>query len=688
MIPESPQALDRNAYYGRVSTPKQKLEHQREHVLRWCEGRTIVVPEHHRYEDKEKRHKSAQRERFQALLEECRKGNLDWIIISSFDRWGVADPDEFSDFRRQLRRCDVQLYSVVDQLNLTSINEGDYFRIVALAIGATRYVQQQAEKNILKMIEMAKGGLAATGNAPFATDLVCYPLVGPNVPDVSRPMFRVERVRYIRPAIYRITYPDGRVEVTERMPLRDKKLTGYRFERSLDEDRIKAVNLIFELYESGMSFGDISENLWRQGYKHYDKPFGFHGIETILSNPVYVGQPTWGKSGVGAYYLLQGGQPVRANRKAKDAYVVRKGEGDTVTTFKPTFDPIIPIDLWKRVQAKLAERPLQDPAFGVRRQRSKLKHPLNGKIVCPDCGNPMVIGSSQSKGYIKRYFICGLYRRTIRKQCKANSIPWKTIDDSVSELLETVKDRLDTLTSSPDVAATILQEQWTRETELGRLIARIVSDYLNLNTDAYSVRDGDGVSWVRGGMAGGYLVLGENGPRFSETPTIGQTYFKMAGLWDRAARIYDLRFDESSAGVRSELERIEADLHRIADVIMEGVPSQTVRAKLNQRMANLEARKTELKPLTASVTSTIRVLQDQLMAVRKTIVDADTLAVSRILGSLVEKVFVHFVGELIPGRARPVTLEFVPKETACNFMPQPMKIGDNPKGRGSSRRPR
>ena len=61
-------------------------------------------------------------------------------------------------------------------MNLTGITEGDYFRIVAMAIGATKYVEQMAEKNILKMIEMAKHGWAATGNAAFGTDLVCYPL--------------------------------------------------------------------------------------------------------------------------------------------------------------------------------------------------------------------------------------------------------------------------------------------------------------------------------------------------------------------------------------------------------------------------------------------------------------------------------------------------------------------------------
>src|ERR1022692_4687752 len=73
-----PQASDRCAWYLRVSTPKQKLEHQREHVARYCEQDRIVVPETMKFEDKEKRHKSAKRQDFQRLLDCVRAGQLDW----------------------------------------------------------------------------------------------------------------------------------------------------------------------------------------------------------------------------------------------------------------------------------------------------------------------------------------------------------------------------------------------------------------------------------------------------------------------------------------------------------------------------------------------------------------------------------------------------------------------------------
>jgi len=53
--------------FSGVSTPKQKLEHQREHVVRYCEQAGIDVPPDFRFEDKKKRHKSDKRRDFQRL---------------------------------------------------------------------------------------------------------------------------------------------------------------------------------------------------------------------------------------------------------------------------------------------------------------------------------------------------------------------------------------------------------------------------------------------------------------------------------------------------------------------------------------------------------------------------------------------------------------------------------------------
>lgn len=681
-----PQAIDRCAYYGRVSTPRQKLEHQREHVFRWCEQQGVQIPEHLRFEDMEKRHRADKREDFQRLLEVCRRGELDWIIICSFDRWGVADPDEFSDFRRQLRRFDVQLWSVVDHLNLTSLNEGDYFRIVALAIGATRYVEQMAEKNILKMIEMAKQGWAATGNAPYGTDLVCYPLH-----DLTKPLFRVVRLRYKAPHLYRITYSDGREEVSERMPPRDKKATGYRFEPSICEDRLRAVNLMYELYDSGMGFTDISEALWKQGYLHYDKPFGYHGVETILSNPVYIGEPAWGKLGVGAYYILHGGQPKKVRRRSSDTLVIRKGEDQHARPLKPIFDPIVPRDLWQRVHDRLAERVRVNPSFGKRRTKSRAKHPLNGKLVCPDCGEPMVFGSTMSRGRSKRYYVCGTYRKTQRKKCHANSVPWSKIDKAVDTLLATVRDRLTALTAPErKVAETVLKEQWAKETELGRLIYRIVNVAFH-GTDAELLDDETGPNDAIFDFVKERLAEGQR-PTAGANDKVG-TFDEEKGEWVNwdlptyltwASEFYNQAFEAGVKDARAELDRIDAELQRIADAILGGIPSETVRRTLNARMAELELKKRELNPKLVPLTATAESLIDQLHAIRGTIEQSDSAAKAKLLDSFVDRVVPRFEGEAGSGRERPVTFEFVPKHAARNVLPEPMKICGTRTGKGSS----
>jgi DNA invertase Pin-like site-specific DNA recombinase len=671
-----PQPVDRCAWYLRVSTPKQKLEHQREHVLRYCEHSAIHVPPEFRFEDKEKRHRSAKRQDFQRLLDLVKAQQLDWIIICSFDRWGVADVDEFFEFRRLLLRHDVRLWSVVDQMNLTGITEGDYFRIVAMAIGSTKYVEQMAEKNILKMIEMAKQGWAATGNASYGTDLVCYPLH-----DLTHPLFRVVRTRYMRPHAYRVLHysRDSRVErdeaglivaqhltvvkeeATERMPARDKKATGYRFEPSVEAERLRAVNLMFELYDAGMEFREISRSLWEQGYKHYDKPFGYHGVESILQNPVYMGLPAWGKIGVGAYRVLHSGQPARIRRKPSDTYVVRKGEDQYIQPSRPLFPPVVPPDLWQRVHDRLQNRAHTNPHFGKRRTRSRATHPLNGKLVCPDCEQPMVLGSSMpavgGRGKKTRCFNCGTYRRFSRVKCYANTVGWDRLEAAIQELLETVKGRIDRVTADP--AKALREELWARDCEL---------------TKVWMVMTNDFVKGIRDGLA-------EDGPAALDVPLLDQ-------LMEQCNRIHAQRTDS----MRQELERLVGELERIGALLLDGIPSQTIKKQLYDRSAVLESRKAEIEAQLVPVTDQARRLRERLHSLRDMIDGVETTETAQLLDTFVEKVVpqfeVTFVGPRRRRRAILRSVRFIPRQTesARSVLPSAveMEIGATRTGTGSS----
>ncbi len=289
------------AYYGRVSTPKQKLEHQRMAVKQWVDAEGLTIPPHLWYEDKEKRHKSAARENFQRLLDVARQGKIEWIIVACFDRWGVANVDEFFEFRRLLKGHHVRLWSVQDRLDMTGCDDSDFFRIISIAVAVTMQMGVYADKNIMKMVQMAQDGWHATKEHPYGTDLVCCTL-GDKIP-----LFRVhlesKDLERSGPRVYRVIHLDGsdREEIVTRMPLRDCKANGYRLVPSIDKTRIDTVRLIFELYDQGLGFREIGNHLHNMGRMYFGKFFGAHAIETILRNPAYIGRPAWGKIATGAY---------------------------------------------------------------------------------------------------------------------------------------------------------------------------------------------------------------------------------------------------------------------------------------------------------------------------------------------------------------------------------------------------
>lgn len=434
-----PTSADRCAYYGRVSTRRQKLEHQREAVERFCEQNGIAIPPELRFEDKERRHKAEKRHDFQALLEVCRRGSLDWIIIATFDRWGVADVDEFFDFRKQLRQCGVHLWSVNDHLALTGATESDYFRVVTHAVACTAQMTEYANRNILKMVQMALAGWHASGSVPFGCDLLCCTLSD------RQPLFRVHTIRRPRDGtpLYRIIHSDGREETSGRMPPRDCKSTGYVLVPSIEQKRIDTVRLIYELYDTAMTLPKIRRYLWSRGYGHYGKPFQDNALITILQNPAYVGKPAWGKYAIGHYRQVFKKSPERPRQRKKgEAKQYYKSLEDCVFPHDPVFpaDTFVPFPLWERVQQKFAVK--RQNKKDRPRTRNRENHPLNGRVVCPDCGMPMVTGRAGRRGKVVHYFICGNYAKTQHLACRANSVPWVALDAAAGEWLKRVKAKL------------------------------------------------------------------------------------------------------------------------------------------------------------------------------------------------------------------------------------------------------
>lgn len=710
----TPQPGDRIAYFGRVSTPKQKLEHQWETVERWCQTNGLDIPNEQRYEEKIRRHVASsllrdwdkrklkpnrKHYRFDDLIAKVVAGKLDWIVIASFDRWGISDRDEIFIFRSKLREYDVQLYSVVDNLNITGTDEAAFFGVAVKAVAATGYVSQQAEKNIQKMVLMAQQGWATTGNSPFGIDLVLY-----NLSDLTRPLYRVERLRF-KPHQYKITHyaksshvernelgiitkhhlKIEREEITEAMPPRDKKATGYKYEPN--PQRTEAVRKMFELYDSGMNFASISESLWQEGHKHYDKPFGYHGVEVILSNSAYIGKPAWGKVGVGEYKFCIDKQPTAAKRKKDDTLVLKKTEDQYIYPTNPQFEPIVPIDLYERVKAKLAERPVVNESFGKRRTRDKASHPLNGKLHCPDCEAPMVLGSHRSKGKEYRCFHCGTWRKTIRKKCNANTVNWELLNKATTDLLNTVSDRIECVRTG-----NLSGQDWLKQSELGNLLVWInwavdgqidvhgrkidkpkqeheVDDQFRELEELGNNSENMNPAELRAKMA--TIILSEE-EEFLSSPD------KIEAQYEELFAAYDAKFGNDTSELRAELERINEELDAIGDELpLQRRKNPGLAERLDKKALELGRRKAEIEPKLVPLTGKARTLIEQLTAIQQTIERANELELSRLLDSFVERVYPIFDVKQVGNnkrRTEVIGFRFLPRKSAEKVLPQEMEL--------------
>lgn len=652
-----PKPGDAAAYYGRVSTPKQKLEHQREYTDRWLTQEGIRIPKEWYFEDKERRHKSAEREQFQRLLELARTGKIEWIVIASFERWGVADVDEFFDFRRQLKEAGVRLWSVQDHLDLTGCTDADYFRIISLAVAHTMAMAQYAEQNIRKMISMALDGWHASKEHPYGTDLMCYQLSD------MKPLFRVHLVskdlERSGPRIYKIEHHDGRTETVTKMPPRDGKTTGYRLVPSIDKTRIENVKLVFELFAQGLTNREIAYRLKAMGRTYFGKMFGPHAIEAILANPAYIGRPAWGKWATGHYRQVfdkVAHKPTERKRNQPKSF--DKGEEHYVYPTKPIFaeDTIISMTLWETVQNKLSKKLKRE--YSTRR-RSKTIHPLNGLLVCPDCGRRMVVNNTTGrKGERINYFICGGYAKSGKAVCRPNSVRFSKVDEAMKLCWERVNKSLKDIASLPTDDRGIERMLKSKHDEVWDTWARIILDVVG--QDNY-----DEIP-------------------FDDLHTLPRK--EIEELFKLTLVEYKTKHKKEAAKSEQRLATIDKEINRIGD-LLEDTPSDTLRKRWFSKLQELEQEKSRLETGSISLADRIRAAAQHSEALSKTLAEGKTLQSAAVWATFVEKI-VPVMEDLPFGKKtqRTVTaFQFVPKQSVEDMLGGVLELIPTRKGRGSAR---
>lgn len=647
----TPNQTEKCAWYLRCSQPSQLLEHQRQPIERYVDENQLAVPASMRFEDKGgRRHESAKRHDFQRLLDVIREEKIDWVLIAHLDRWGVADVDEFFSFRSMLREHGVRVWSVTDQLDLTSVDESDRWRIFGQAMANERAMISHAEKNIAKNVQMVLDGWWPSGNHAYGLDMMCCRLSD------RTPLFRVHLLEFPnrKNKRYRIIefdesgrQVDDRVVTT--MPSRNSKQTGYRLVPSMDESRIETVNKIFELFDQGMTHSQICDWLQDQNVTYFGRPFRRNTVDPILSNTAYLGSPAWGKSAIGHYRQSLRGRPSKpVERKRGDSHHQDKTEADYVQPREPLFEPLVDPELFQRVKARLDKIDRKPKP----RRRNKSLHPMNGLVKCPDCGCRMVNShGTRRDGSVVEYFVCSTHTRSRFRDCRTNSVQHAYLDECGDKLFAQVQGQLKEFTPS--------------------------------EIDSISIADITPISIFIASASQTNLcqeILRQSGLQesdFEDFETfVGNAFLTYVCNW------------ENQQGTRdNRVEEIEDEINKFGDLI-ESTPSSQLAERWSNRLIELEAEKDSLTDEPNLVEQAFGLLS-QAKSLSERLSELKRSREGELWASFLESVVpIMKIETMKNGKTRTHVqgFRFLPKDNATEILGEALEISCSRKDRGSSLR--
>ncbi|TBL77414.1 recombinase family protein [Paenibacillus thalictri] len=182
---------------------------------------------------------------------------------------------------------------------------------------------------------------------------------------------------------------------------------GYRWHKNpkqgqpqleIVKEEAQLVRTIFEMYAGGLGLKAITNRLNAEGFKtKKGLTFCIAAVRGILANPNYIGKIRIGTS------------------------LKRTGADIEVQLVEGEQEPIIPQELWDKVQSRFGERKRSSDRTPDRAM------PLTGLLKCPQCGSGMVTG--RSKGYRKdgtfrlnHYYVCSSYNNRGFIACRQNAV--------------------------------------------------------------------------------------------------------------------------------------------------------------------------------------------------------------------------------------------------------------------------
>jgi DNA invertase Pin-like site-specific DNA recombinase len=468
----------------RVSSDPQDHERQKIAIRQYFLDRGEPVPaKPWWFEDKESRDLSKFRPDFQRLMKLVEQGKIDRIVIEKFDRFGIADIDEWFHWRHFLRNHGCKLISVTDG-DLTGIDTPTMIKTFFMADASEKEQREKSRRVLTGKTSLAGEAKWQGGIAPYGHDKACYDSNG-NLLWVFHYLSTHHGVQVFPCADCKLRQRSAtgnkpcttcqRVERSGRdMPRKGRKEI-VKLVPSEDQQRIDIVQQIYRWY-TGYAYGvtKVAKLCCQHGFKIYGNDFNHDLVTRILSNPANIGQYAYNRTSQARFYESVGQRvvemPVVPVGKRKKRTTRQRDRKDWITR-DGSWAAIIDRQTFDRTQRKMEER--KKGPMPPRSGDSWLK----GLLRCGGCGKPLVV--RRIKGRVAYCCLSYLKAKQLGLACACgyNRVYHDDAEKLVTDRLAGLRLDLGQEDGKQAVAAMLEAKQET-EADLARLIDRGIGFYL------------------------------------------------------------------------------------------------------------------------------------------------------------------------------------------------------------------
>jgi hypothetical protein len=241
-----------------------------------------------------------------------------------------------------------------------------------------------------------------------------------------------------------------------------------------DPAEVEVVRWLFTTYANTLtSMRHLATELNRRGVKapKRAKAWTRQTVEVILKNPVYLGQPAWGRKHFGKFFRVVDGQPAPAKTRR-----VVANDPEQWIVGEAGHEPLIDRETFGRARRRMVEN------RGNKWHAGERTRPLAGLLRCGCCGRSMVGRDSKHRSrkdgrvVVPRQYICSGYNSCGSSVCGQNTVSEEVlIDVLVRKLRERYLDPAERDRLRAEVENRLRGRRNDREGEAGRLRGRVAA---------------------------------------------------------------------------------------------------------------------------------------------------------------------------------------------------------------------